>query len=56
MAFCGSSHYTANQSAIDLLIYYTTFRLVIIIIGYVLTYLLTTRISRLSTAVVVRTL
>jgi len=34
MAFCGSSHHTANQRTPDL---FTTFLLVIIIVGYVLT-------------------
>jgi len=53
MAFCGSSHHTANQCATDLLYYFS--------IGYLLLLLnafkpiLTTRVSRLSTSVVVRT-
>jgi len=50
MAFCGFSHHTAYQRAED----YTIFLLVIITIGFVWS-VLTTRVSRFSTSVVVRT-
>ncbi|KAE9544314.1 hypothetical protein AGLY_001493 [Aphis glycines] len=50
MAFCGSSRRIANQHATDLL--YTTFQLVIIIIGCISTYLNYSRLKTKYNAVI----